>query len=295
MNNRLEIWRWSVALVVCLGFTCAAPCQDGVCKKGDVPTNFVAVEEFNSPQCDDEGNPFARNAWRAEPVKDGVTACTLPRYEVIGPRVAEMVQCEAVESDKCSPRLDGLPNARVLRSPGECIKRKLPTDLQVECAASKGLTGGTYGYMIAQLNSPTCPPARPSNHDGHPSLMNAWLSQKVSDDGEMTSLAVCADDHNVTFGWVVRRFKNVNCPSNKYVEGGTEGLTGWIILLNPPPGATITVCAVFTAQSFRPFGPNYAAYHKATRYSELCGGAPNKPNSFGANFGVFTKGHVHVW
>jgi hypothetical protein len=179
--------------------------------------------------------------------------------------------------------------------PGECIKRKLPTDLQVECAESKGLTGDTYGYMIAQLNSPTCPPARPSNHDGHPSLMNAWLSQKVSDDGENTSLAVCADDHNVSFGWVVRRFKNVNCPPNKYVEGGTEGLTGWIILLNPPPGATITVCAVFTAQSFKPFGPNYAAYHKATRYSELCGGTPNKPNSFGANFGVFTKGYVHVW
>jgi hypothetical protein len=252
-----------------------------VCKKGDVPTNYVAVEEFNSPQCDDGGNPFAKNALRAEPVKDGITVCGLPRYEVIGARVAELLPCEAVESDRCNARLDGLPNAIVLRSPAECIKQKLPADLKINCSASAGLTEGAYGYMVAQLTSPNCPPPRAPNHDGHMSSANAWLARMLpARNFEPNWLAVCADDFNIGFGVVVRRFKNVNCPANKYVEGGREGLTGWIILLNPRPG-TITVCAVYTSISYKSLGPPYnTLYHAATKYSELCGGPQNRVNSF---------------
>jgi hypothetical protein len=262
--------------------------QDGICKKDDVPTDYVAVGEFNSPECDDGANPLAKNAWRVEPVRDGITVCALPKYEVLGAKVAELLACEHVVSEKCNPRLDGLPNAIVLRSPAGCVKRKVPDDLEVKCSASAELTNGATGYMVSQLTSSTCPPAPGSNQPGYVHTSNAWLARKV-DSSQPTFLAICADDHNIgRDAYIVRRFKNSNCPVNPRVAGAEEGLTGWIILLNQPfpkEPETLTLCEGFTKDSWKPFGGGWIGYHVAGSHSELCGGQSQKPNSFEVSVG----------
>lgn len=265
--------------------------QDGFCKKVDLPTDYVAVEEFNSPECDDGVNPLAKNAWRAEHVRDGITVCVLPRYEAMGAKVAELIACEHVVSEKCNPRLDGLPNAIVLRSPAECVKRKLPDDLEIRCSASAGLTNGGTGYMVSQLTSQSCPPAPGNDQPGHIHTANAWLSRKVASSSEATILAVCADDYNIGAGaFIVRRFHDNYCPVNERVAGAKEGLTGWLILVNQPAsaiashphdfGKTVTLCEGFTKESWKPLGENWIGYQVGVTYSKLCGGQAQKPNSF---------------
>lgn len=273
-------------LLLLSSLVAALHAQDGVCKKDDLPTNFVAVEEFNSGMCDDGVDPLAKNAWRIEHVRDGITVCALPRYETIGPEVAELIPCEHIVSDRCSPRLDGLANAIVLRSPAQCAKRVLPEDLKINCSASVGLDNGKSGYMVAQVTSSTCPAAPASNRAGYVHTANAWLARKVDSPSKPDFLAICADDHNIgRSDYIVRRFKNNSCPVNPRVAGAQEGLTGWVIRLNElppdiPQEKAYTFCEAFTKDSWKPFGENWIGYRAATSYSELCGGEDQKVNSF---------------
>jgi len=82
------------------------------------------------------GNPFAKNAWYVDPVRDGITVYRLPNCDVIGAKVASLVVCERVLSASCEPRLDGLPNALLLRSPQGCAsapESKRLRGLSVHC------------------------------------------------------------------------------------------------------------------------------------------------------------------
>jgi hypothetical protein len=263
--------------------------QDGVCKSDDIPTNLVPVEEFHSPECGDDPNPYAKNAWRVEPVKEGIAVCALPNYQVIGPRVAELVQCETVESARCNPRLDGLPNATVLRSPIQCEKQKQLPDAEIKCNSSLTMrtldSDGKSQYKIAQTISPNCTPSNSS--PGQPAqtdTANAWVILNAKPIWP-TWISVCADYENILRDeLLVRRFNNVNCPPNKYVGGGTEGLTGWIITQKPPPG-TIIVCTVYKKMDFTPLrlNPDNIIYHPPNFYSDRCGGPKDQPNSVQVN------------
>lgn len=292
--------RLETAILLLSLLVVALHAQDGICKKSDPPTNYVAVGEFNSGDCDDGVNPLANNAWRIEPVRDGITVCALPRYEVMGAKVAELQPCEHVVSDRCSPRLDGQSNAIVLRSPAQCAKRVLPEDLKVNCSASVGLENGKSGYMVAQVTSATCPPPPASNRAGYVHTANAWLARKVDSPSKPDFLAICADDYNIgRSDYIVRRFRNTNCPVNPRVAGAQEGLTGWVIRLGSLPPekiftwtwangeqtkehypSALTLCEAFMQDSFKPFGAEWIGYHVAVSYSELCGGQAQKPNSF---------------
>lgn len=298
--NIVRFLRAGSVCLLCLGLFGGDPLhgQDGVCKKDNLPVDYVAVAEFNSPECDDGSNPLAMNAWRVERVRDGITVYALPSYQIIGARVAELVACESVHSERCSVRLDGLPNAMVLRSPAECVRHRIPADLEVKCSATSPLTDGAAGYMIAQLTSANCPPAPPeptptrSNRardlQGHfVHSANAWLARKA-DLNTSSVFAVCADDFNIgPNDFIVRRFYSANCPVNSRIAGAGQGLTGWIIFRNPPAGTTITICEGFTSYSDKWSDDRYWVYRRPlTKYSDLCGGQPGNPNSLDATFPI---------
>lgn len=260
-----------------------ANAQDGICKNGHIPTNFVVVEELNTPDCDDGIDPFALNTVRVQPVEDGITACSIPGFDSIGPQVAEMVICGTKESNKCAARLDGLPNGLVLQSPTSCAKGKLPKDLILVCNPHSTPAFGVNGYyMVAEMSPDLCP-AVPTGQirDDKP-----WLARKVSDTESMVS--VCADDSNYGPGdIVVRRFHNSNCPENSHIAGSQEGLTGWILLRNPalPEGTVLDVCVIATPQVGEPFGQSLMVAHPASKHSSYCGGSDQGLNSFEIRFG----------
>ena len=151
---------------------------DGVCKKKGVPPGYVATKSFYSPECDDEGDPFKKNAWEVAPTVEGITSCALPTYEKLDAKTAQFVRCEETQNPECDERLDGLANARIIRSPTECVKRKLPTDLSLTCARSItplgiGKWGGapTEAYaIIAYLTEKSCGTGSP----------NAYLLQAIN-------------------------------------------------------------------------------------------------------------------
>src|SRR6476661_1717040 len=181
--------------------------QDGVCKTEIIPTDYVAVEEFYSPECGDGSNPFVKNAWRVERVKDGVTVCKIPDYKTMGARVAELISCDNVYSDKCAVRLDGLPNAVVLRSPAECLNRGLPSDIALRCHRPGdheiGPAANASGYTIGYLKTPKCPMTGTG--------FNALLVRIVDQKGSAT-LSICAGQFNYSeHDVIVRRFHSSNC------------------------------------------------------------------------------------
>jgi hypothetical protein len=203
------------SMLLAAAVTCNA---DAVCKKRGISGDYVAVEELYSPECDDGADPFTKNAWEVAPARDGITECALPSYARRSAKVAQLVPCEHVYSPKCADRLDGLPNARILRSPGECVKYTPSRELRVAC--KQYYVGSipdlsVIGYQIAQIRSKTCQPA----YDEY----NAWLIRLVAADASLT-VPVCADIRNLwKRDFIVRRFHNEYCPNNADFLGADEG------------------------------------------------------------------------
>jgi hypothetical protein len=266
--------------------------EDGLCKRDPLPIDYVTVEDVYSPECGDGSNPFIKNARRVERVRDGITVCGLPSYDRIGARVAEFISCEAVHSEKCAARLDGLPNAIVLRTPAECEKRTLPNEFRAICCEHpifEIAPAETDSYVIALFTSAKCLP-HPLSLEGpcvktEGQLPNASLIRRI-DAHDSLVLAVCALPNNIRSNdAIVRRFHSANCPESPPVAGGPEGLNSWMILHNPPAG-TLTLCAAAHKSDPKPLGPGYFGYRAVTKYSELCGGQVGKANSFEMRFPV---------
>lgn len=157
-----------------------------------------------------------------------------------------------------------------MRSPGECIKQKLPRDLSLYCSKDiprvavrrwADVRAGASA-IIAFVTVSSCGSGNP----------NAYLIQAI-DTSFSGAVTVCAAEGSAltAHDFVVRRLYNSNCPPATDVRGGDEGLNSWILLRNPAPTTKLTECAALSDDVPTIFAPS-------------CGGQDGKLNAFSISF-----------
>ena len=294
----LTVIKHTVAtILLCFYPTLAS--ADAICKTEPVPLDYVVTAEFNSPQCDDGNNPLAVNAWEVEKARDGIAVCRLPDYQSIGARVASLIPCGRTDSAACPSRIDGLPNAIVLRSPNSCASiRPLPKGFSVHCfpieperPAPPPHPYGRWGFRVGVVSVAQC-----NNVDlilavDDVSRPNAWLFRDEATSSKDRPDTVCA-------GWsdnlILRRFFNPYCPAKADTPGAEDGLTGWVVMgqwLELSNGQQVTFCIgrnfpETTSVRSRGGGPpRLPTPDRATHYDPLCGGSQNVSNAYRMTWG----------
>jgi hypothetical protein len=259
-NERIAM-KLSCILILILASALSSK-ADGICKDRAIPSGYLAVKAFYSPECDKTGDPFTANAWELSPATEGVVACALPDYQQKLAQQLHFMECEPTFSESCDQRIDGLENATVMRSPQECVNRKLPKGKRLVCRSAEEMPSGRG--IFALVHSEECPPFASQNT---PMGKNAWLA------GFTNGLYYeCADSKGLDpLIWIVRRFHTEDCPDDKSPDG-TASLNAWFVQFHPAYGSTLTVC--------QPFNNGYrAARLRTSLLSLLCGGLDDSDNA----------------
>lgn len=294
LSCKLAIVLW--AMMLCLRPSMSM--ADAICKKDAVPLDYVITAELNSPQCDDGAKPLAMNAWEVAPARDGIAVCTLPDYKAMGAKVASLVPCGTARSAGCVPRLDGLPNAIVLRSPNSCANTThLPQNFSVHCfpnepkrPAPAPRPYGRWGYRVGVVSVPQCHVVQAALGTDDVPQPNAWLFRDEADSPADRPDSACAGwDSNL----ILRRFYNPYCPSSPGTSGSAEGLTGWIVMgrwIKVENDLVLTFCAgkktpvVDRRQARGGTGDGIfaqpVAHDIAVFYDPICGGNPQTKNAY---------------
>ena len=242
-SQESALWADTNAVGVCLcNRVCSSvPCGprslwDAVFKKDGVPLDYVATGELHSPQCENGEKPLVMNAWEVDISHDGVVACELPDFEdTMGAKIAALVPCGMVNSSSCMQRIDGLPNAVVLRSPESCAKiRPLPQGFSIHCFPNEPKRPappphpyGRWGYRVGVVAVPQCHVVDDSIGTQLVAHPTAWLFRDEADSPQERPDTACAGwDSNLILQEVLRIRSARSSPRH---PTSPDGLTGWAL------------------------------------------------------------------